>query len=234
MWNSYQEKMLAASSENIKTRWVSPESLREKLALLPELVPVYQKAFAGEPWYEISKCPGCPRGYSAERPGEACTGCGTRLTEEAYPADALLKDLRERVRANPSFVYAETLGREPVLGAIAYRMSPEKIYAQKYQGRESREAAEIFAALPKSLVWLDEIFADRDRRPSGNLWNLKTMCDRMVQSLGPTVIAFRTINMRLVAKAQRVFGTNCAVREVHDRGSLTGTSSIVIITYKEV
>ena len=55
-----------------------------------EIIPAYQKAFAGDPWFEVSKCAGCESGFSAQSPGTVCESCGHKTGEEAYTTEELV------------------------------------------------------------------------------------------------------------------------------------------------
>lgn len=206
-----------------------PRTLEAQLAVLPSLVPVYQKAFAGEPWFEVSKC-ACARGFSAQRVGERCIECGQKLSEEAYPPRELLQSLEKRIAENqPSAVYVEAApeGGAPILGAISFRAAPQEIYRRKYAGRENPRVQGVLERAGKEIAWLDEIFADRLQRSSGNLWNFEKMC--LAIGKGASALAFRTINPRLAQKAWGVFGSCSTAYVFEDPGTIQGSSSLVVI-----
>ena len=229
---------------NKELRWDTLLTLEEQYAALSELVPVYQKAFAGYPWYEVSKC-NCVRGYSRQKVGEICTGnpddagdtgCGVLLSEEAYPRDELLPELEQRVRDNPSLVYVERdEDGQAVMGAIAYPAAAKDVYQKKYEdkGRGSETIETAFSRLPEKIIWLDEIFADLERRPSGNLSNFEMICTMMSSQLGNQIIAFRTMNEGLIAKSQSALEARCAVEWFDDPGVPGKRSALVVINLNQ-
>ncbi len=215
--------------------WIAPKSVQGKLALVPVLAPVYKKAFAGSPWFEVSRC-GCPHGFSAQTVGERCTGaCGQMITQEAYPLPELISDLSGRLQSRRSFVYTEMdADGHPFMGVIAYRRHGIDIYREKYEGRENPLAETLFTRMPQEVAWLDEIFADLERRPNGNLRNFGRICTLMAEQLDCRVISFRTINERLIGKARSVFGDACTEYRIRDRGALSGVSSLLVIDLEPV
>lgn len=207
--------------------------LERKKLLLRELVPVYQKAFAGLPWYEVSQCSQSPSGFSAQRVGELCqcprcieSGAPTRLTTEAYPADQLYESLLSRSAGPDSVVYVECLpdGR-PVLGAILCPMSEESVI-DKYAGRV--DETWLRTMLPEKVLWLSEIFADLDARASGNLGNLQEVIAKSAENANTDTVAFRTINERLSGKIKSIYRDRATILSVPDSAN-GGKSYFVII-----
>jgi hypothetical protein len=185
----------------------------QKRSTVEVLAPVYQRAFAGEPWFEVSRCSGCARGFSGESPGQHCAVCGTFLTSEAYPIDELTQQLGATIASEQSVVYLEQLDQEVLLGALAWIGSPGEIATRKYADATPELAAWLAETLPEECVWLDEVFASRSVRKSGNLWNFRSMCIEISQALNQQTLAYRSINPRIIGKAQREFGLSCRVYE---------------------
>ncbi len=209
------------------------ENLTEQLAILKELAPCYQKAFAGEPWYEVSRCTNCIRGFSAEKVGQNCKGCGVILTTEAYPANELIDSISKKIIARPSVVYIERGPDGAIeLGAIAFESNPIAIYESSYKQSKDTHPPLLDALsekLPQHTIWLDEILADLEKQSSGNLAHFEEMCEKIFDLLEPAVIGFRSINKGLVNKASRVFGERCSVFPVADCGVQSGVSFLVTI-----
>lgn len=198
-----------------------------KEQLVKELVPVYQKAFAGPPWFEVSKCPTCPSGFSAQEVGSSCLKCGSYLTKEAYPTDELYRSLLNRVSRADSTVYIErTPDGRATLGAIFVNKSETEI-VQNYVRRSDPEL--IRSLLPGQVAWLDEIFADLGASPGGNLKNLEQVVEKSAAALRSDTVAFRTINQNLLAKVQKIYGDRVQVTWVPDRGAADGQSALVVI-----
>lgn len=196
---------------------------------------MYQKAFAGFPWFEVTQCPQSPSGFSAQNIGEwcQCAGCvqngtPTRLDKPAYPIEELYRSLTARVSDPNSTVYIErTTDGRAVLGAIFKSASESEVVA-KYTTRS--DPALIAQLVPERVVWLDEIFADLDARPNGNLKNLEAIIRQSAQYLGSDTVAFRTINKNLINKITNIYGGRAQIVWVPDRGILkTGESALVVI-----
>lgn len=185
----------------------------QKRAAVEVLAPVYQQAFAGEPWFEVSQCSGCARGFSAELPGQNCAVCGTLLTTEAYPIDELTQQLEATVAAEQSVVYLEEFDQRVLLGALAWVSGPSEIAMKKYTDAPPELAGWLAETLPEECIWLDEVFADRNLRKRGNLWNFRSMCIEIGQALNQQTLAYRSINPRIIGKAQREFGVSCCIYE---------------------
>ena len=66
------------------------------------------------------------------------------------------------------------------------------------------------------IGWLDEVFANKALRASGNLRNFGSMCIGMMERLDTDTLAYRTINERMVASTIRDFGDQATIFE---RGS---------------
>ncbi|MNR44388.1 hypothetical protein D3C85_1631230 [compost metagenome] len=61
------------------------------------------------------------------------------------------------------------------------------------------------------FVWLDEIFADKRVRESGNLQNFKAIAEGFMDAFERNTMAFRTINPALVRAAERDFDPSVTV-----------------------
>ena len=64
---------------------------------LSSIVPAYQEAFSGWPWYEVSKCVDprtvqrCAGGLSRTALSEICGTCGIQPNKPAYDTDELVE-----------------------------------------------------------------------------------------------------------------------------------------------
>ncbi len=179
---------------------------------------LYQVSFAGEPWRESSRCAApkrklgvCPGGFSPLEVGEMCIDCGLSPLVEAYPMDELTKSLNSRFADTSSQLYLESEDSELLLAAIFWEARPKKIAGRKYADMSEMEKWLIDNLPDQPIVWLDEIFADKQKRPTGNLWNYQQMIEKVLEKAGSKVIAFRTINEGLLAKTKSVFPSNSTV-----------------------
>lgn len=199
----------------------------------PQLVPIYQRAFAGEPWREVSACaaPGqfedaCTGGRSPQEIGETCARCGEILRAPAFPEERLTAGWISHFNEHDSRFYIERLpDGSCVLGALAWKASADALATRCYPAVEEEEMREWLAdRLPGEFVWLEDIFADLAARPAGNLWNFRTMISHFLFELRGTALAFRSINEGLIQKTVTLFGPRAerlvALEDVPDRRDL--------------
>ncbi|HVV26135.1 MAG TPA: hypothetical protein VHC21_03855 [Candidatus Saccharimonadales bacterium] len=184
------------------------------------LVPAYQRAFAGWPWREVSKCADakqrCVGGMSPLAVGRYCQMCESCTTRPAYEADEL-RDRFDRLAAlRPVSWFVEGNGQGLNLFAMAWRATPAQIAEEKYS-----DVPEMRYWLEDNLgnepiIWLDEVFADKQVQAAGNLRNFKPLCEGFLKQLGGSVLAYRTITPQMVTAARSNFGAAPMV-EVPDR-----------------
>jgi hypothetical protein len=180
--------------------------------LYAEIVPAYQAAFAGEPWYEVSKCVDrelpqrCVGGLSSLAVGATCEVCDNKPTKPAYEKDELVARFEELASSRPTAWYTERSDAGLALAAVAWRAAPMVIAKEKYP--DVPEMAEWLEATlgANDIVWLDEVFANKNLRGRGNLANFKSMVDGFAERLESPTIAYRTINPAMVRAATRDFG----------------------------
>ncbi len=199
-------------------------------AAATQLVPIYQTAFAGEPWYEVSACAAspdfpnpCPSRRSPQAIGETCAECGGLLQAPAFSAETLTDGWISHFREHESRFYLERLKDEScVLAALAWRATPDAV-ADRCYASPSEHAMRVWlrTELPDRFVWLEDIFANRALRPSGNLWNYRAMVAQLLSELGGSLFAFRSINERLIQKTILLFNSRAqrliGLRDVPDR-----------------
>lgn len=199
---------------NNENSFYSPDEIRP---LYSEIVPAYQRAFAGEPWFEVSQCVDerrrCPGGLSCTEIGSVCSTCGLTPIEPAYEAQGLIERFEGLATTRPTTWYTERVQGKVALAGVAWEANPRLVAAEKYE--DVAEMAEWLerAIGPERLVWLDEVFADAARRVSGNLRNFGAMCRGFMERLGATTLAYRTINPRMTFVAARDFGERAVILE---------------------
>lgn len=202
----------------------------EAQSIYPEIVPVYQKAFAGEPWFEVSKCEGeiagelqCIGGFSRQKVGSICRDCSMVLSRPAYEAQGLVDNFDRISALVPTAWYTEGDENGLNLAAFVWKADADFIADEKYPDMPEMKTwlKNTFGSYP--ILWLDEIFADRTKKPSGNLANFRLMIDGFRSELGFEPMAFRTINKRLIYGAlKQIPNTKVyeAFSDVPDRRSL--------------
>ena len=207
----------------IKAQFLSPRQARKQY---DEIIPVYQAAFAGEPWYEVSKCDTCPTGYSRQEPGCECEVCGNPTGEAAYATKELFErfDMLGETRLTCWYTEREPNG-ELAFAAMAWRATVEQISEEKYEGapemadwlREryprKNKLAQALGGTVYDLLWLDEVFANRSVRTQGNLDNFRQMTEGFAINLSAAAIplAYRTISPAMTRAAVRDYGAAATV-----------------------
>ena len=218
---------------NEKGNFSSSEELNYEM-----LLPVYQEAFSGDPWYEVTKCADeertkrCEGGFSRLALGELCTLCGKCPTRPAYEIDELrskFDDLGTRLQMRG---YTESVGPDVALAALVWSATPETIAEERYS--DNAEMAEWIKSAPNlgdgEVMWLDEIFANKNVRSSGNLKNFESMVRGFAESFNTRVMAFRTINERLISGAVKSFGDQVEVLKRYE--DVCDRRDFVIITLR--
>ena len=190
--------------------------------LYREIVSVYQNAFSGEPWFEVCKCEDtsepqrCVGGFSPLPIGKVCKVCDNRLSRPAYEVNELTQHFRQIAQAYPTAWYLEQNENEITLAAFACKVSHKELVQEKYL-----DVPEMFPWTQGCLgstefIWLDEVFANKEKSRSGNLVNFGSMCRGFADHLQNFTICYRTINEKMVAVAERDFPEQSTVfkREV--------------------
>lgn len=205
-------------------QFYKPNEIR---ALYEEVVPVYQNAFAGEPWFEVSKCVDgssmqrCAGGFSSLEIGATCEMCGDCPIRTAYEKGELVDKFELIANTRPTAWYMEKGDLGATLFALAWVETPCRIAEERYS-----DVPEMTQWMQKKLgtepiMWLDEVFADRTRKPRGNLQNFSDMCSGLAQQLEINRIAYRTIASQMVIAPVRDFREQATVYkrnvEVPDR-----------------
>lgn len=215
-----------------------PEDIRP---FYPEIVPMYQKAFAGEPWYEVSKCVAdesavrkCIGGFSALTVGTMCDLCGSCPARSAYEYGELVSRFEIIGASRPTVWYTERNEQGLTLAAVAWKANAERIATEKYSDKPMMNAW-LNKLLPKdvsqpdrrwskdffddrhdvpnleNVAWLDEVFADNSIKPSGNLNKFGSMCMGMAEVLNVEFVAFRTINPKMIRASIKTFGDKAQI-----------------------
>ena len=110
---------------------------------LAQIATTYAQVFAGDPWFEVTRCTSPEREfYSEGTPGDLCNKHQTPLTE-AYPHEEQMEAILGEMNHPDASMFVLEDGPQIVGFSWAYTYeSPEEFIASKYQG-ESREAQEL-------------------------------------------------------------------------------------------
>lgn len=175
------------------------------------IVPAYQEAFKGWPWYEVSKCVDqikeqrCADRLSRTALKETCITCGLRPTEPAYNPSDLIERFNTLESTRPTRWYVEAIEDSPALVALAWSATPKQIAIEKYDGIPKMQDWLVSTLPNEPIVWLDEVFADKNIRNTGNLSNFRSMCQGFMAALGNTDLSYRTISPAMLSAAESNF-----------------------------
>ena len=190
----------------------TPETVRP---LYGELVPAYQEAFAVPPWNEVSKCveeqARCDGGLSAIAIGSLCNTCGLCPTRPAYEADELTERFDALGMSRPTAWYAEQNEFGLTMGAVAWKALPIAIATEKYADVPEMSDWIVDRLGNERVVWLDEVFANRQLKSRGNLQNFGMFVAGLATMLDCENVAYRTIEPRMTAVPKRDFGEKAIV-----------------------
>ncbi len=190
----------------------TPETVRP---LYGELVPAYQEAFAVPPWNEVSKCveeqARCDGGLSAIAIGSLCNTCGLCPTRPAYEADELTERFDALGMSRPTAWYAEQNEFGLTMGAVAWKALPIAIATEKYADVPEMSDWIVDRLGNERVVWLDEVFANRQLKSRGNLQNFGRFVAGLATMLDCENVAYRTIEPRMTAVPKRDFGEKAIV-----------------------
>lgn len=195
-----------------KNNFYTPETARP---LYGEIVPAYQEAFAGSPWNEVSKCVDdklrCDGGLSAVEVGKLCNTCKLCPTQPAYQADELIERFDALGLTRPTAWYAEQNDFGLTMAAVAWKALPSEIATEKYADVPEMSDWVVDKLGEEPVMWLDEVFANRKRRPKGNLQNFGSFVRGLAMMLDCEKVVYRTIEPRMTAVPKRDFGDSVVV-----------------------
>lgn len=200
----------------------TPEEIKP---LYGELVAAYQVAFAGPPWNEVSKCADersrCVGGLSTLAVGTLCNACELRPSRPAYEAGELLTRFNTLGSSRPTAWYAEQNELGLTMAALAWKALPSDIAVEKYSDVPEMNDWIVDTLGNTPILWLDEVFANRQLKPEGNLQNFGKFVTGLATRLDCGSIAYRTKVSQMTAAPKRDFGDNAVVltreKDVPDR-----------------
>jgi len=203
--------------------------------LYGEIIPTYQIAFAGDPWYEVSKCADqlqrCADGLSSLAVGTSCQLCGLCPVLPAYENKELENHFNSLGSTRPTAWYVEQSDHGVNLASVAWKAIPQDIAKEKYPDNTAITQWLIDTLGYEEIMWLDEVFANKTLKPKGNLQNFGKFVTGMANMLDTRVIAYRTIEPRMVTVSKRDFGN--AARVYARQISIPDRRDFVVITLKE-
>lgn len=182
---------------------IDASSVRRLDKIGASLAKTYQVAFAGEPWFERSRCPtdSCDRQFCAEQPGTNCLSCGVQLGD-AYNADELVENWRTIVRSENGRIEIASEDQIPVRATIARSTDASELFNRKYSDVPAMEPW-LRQNLNEDFVWIEDTFADRERSPTGNLRGRGDTLGRLAREYNGLPIATRTLSPAVVYATAR-------------------------------
>jgi len=194
--------------KTLQTGFYAPDQITN---YYPEIADIYKSAFADPPWNEVSTCraPGvtetaCQDGLSPLTIGDQCSACGLCPTEPAYKTDELTAKFQDIADCKTALWYLEADENQLTMCALAWVGDARTVASEKYAAN-SAMTPWLQATLPdESFVWIDEVFADRSVKPSGNLANFANMVDGFSERLELPALAYRTITPQMLSAARRI------------------------------
>jgi hypothetical protein len=188
------------------------------------VVPAYQEAFRGWPWYEVSKCVDpsvrqrCEGSLSKIAIGQTCQTCDLQPTQPAYETEELIERFTQLEATRPTRWYIESVNKDPALAALAWTATPEQIAQEKYSDVPAMQEWLTETLPDQPIVWLDEVFADKRIRTTNNLANFESMCRGFMRALDTADLAYRTISPAMLRAAEKNFDV-LPTTDVPDRRS---------------
>jgi hypothetical protein len=186
---------------------------------LSKIVRPYQKAFEGLPWNEVSKCVDnqlpmrCAGELSATAINAMCGTCGLSPKTEAYAANELVERFTQLAATRPMLWYIEEVEGGVALAAEAWVATAEQVGSEKYSDVPAMQEELVAMFGDTSIIWLDEVFADKTVRPNRNLDNFGAMNKGFMERLGIATVAYRTIAPEMMRSATRDFEQNATILE---------------------
>lgn len=217
----------------INRRFYTPDEARR---LYDEIIPAYQSAFAGWPWNEVSKCVDdrqrCVGGMSKIAVGTLCGVCKGAPSEPAYRSDELVDRFDKIAETKQAAWYAE-LGQKGLnMAALAWRTPWSLIASEKYSN-DPDMADWMSQRLPGGdVIWLDEVFANRQISSKGNLRNFGEFVSGFSDRLGGSTVAYRTISQQMVKAAERDFADQATIYRAKD-GQVPDRRDFIVINTGE-
>ncbi len=212
-----------------KERFYTPTEVR---SLYDDIIPAYQAAFADEPWNEVSKCidvrQRCIGGLSNVAIGSICGTCALQPTRPAYESDELVRRFDALGTSRPTAWYTEDTTDGLAVAAVAWQGNARMIATEKYTDVPLMTDWLDQQFDGQSIAWLDEVFANRQVRPRGNLRNFGSFVTGLANRLDSPLVAYRTIAPQMTEAALRDFGSDAQVLRRNDE--VPDRRDFVIIT----
>jgi len=199
--------------------------------LLESIAELYAQVFAGPPWNEFSRCPGCGRFYDQNNPiGSSSSCCGQQLVE-AYPLEETINYIETELgKPNAVLVYLVNPNGEIIGFAWGYQTTPQDFVDNKYQTDQMRQKVINSLGLsPQSLIfYFSECGIDPEYRRKGYANKLTRVMVDAAQSSGLPLLMRTNSQSPMVAVTQRFGMQQCFGPEViYQDGKIITTENAV-------
>jgi hypothetical protein len=182
---------------------ITADNAERILEVGPDLAEAYKIAFAGDPWYEVSKCVDltCGAGLSGRSVSDCCPECKGVL-EEAYDTEELISSWQSMATTENALFEVAFLDGRPQRATIARPTNPAELFERKY-ATVSGMKPWLAQKLPEAFVWIEDTFANRNQQASGNLRERGATLGRVAQYFSSMEIVTRTLSPAIVAATLR-------------------------------
>lgn len=201
-----------------------------KLELIgSDLAEAYKVAFAGSPWFEVSRCANtaCRVQYQEFAIDCACPECGDNLIE-AYTTEDLVSAWQDMIKNDNATMEVAFADQVPVRATIARPTDPIELFERKYaQVLEMKQW--VTENLPDEFVWIEDTFANRNIVPTGNLRGRGATLGRIATTYSGLQVVTRTLAPAVVRSTLRDVGECTDVYLGLDRagiGELAGARNV--------
>lgn len=194
--------------KTLQTGFYAPDQITN---YYPEIADIYASAFADPPWNEVSTCRApdvtespCQDGLSPIAIGDQCSACGLCPNEPAYNTAELTAKFQDIADSKTALWYLEADEDRLTMCALAWVGNARTVASEKYTVNPAM-ALWLESTMPDvSFIWIDEVFADRNIKPVGNLANFASMVDGFSERLELPTLAYRTITPQMLSAARRI------------------------------
>lgn len=190
---------------------IPPGEMTEVQPFEADIATAYKVAFAGEPWYEKTKCVDalqqCPGGLSAVEKGVTCQRCGEAPIADAYEEGELIDKWRSMGSARPTAWYLELVDEKVALAGFFWQATAGMLAREKYPDVPAMKPwlQDRFGTEP--FIWLDEMFANKAVRANANLVRFGAVMAAVREIFGIDRIAYRTITPQMKRAAEKLGAT---------------------------
>lgn len=213
----------------IERKFMTPSDVKPEYN---QITVAYQNAYKVPPWKEASKCVDsqnqCIGGFSSLEVGELCKQCGNCTERPAHETTELIRRFENVAATRSAMWYIEKNVDEVVLAAFAWVANASTIAQDKYYDVSKMNNWLEDKLGSQQIMWLDEVFANKSIRSEDNLQKFGNFVLGLVEKLGCSTVAYRTIEPRMTTATNNNFGTKATFYSGDYQGELNSR-----ITYKE-